>query len=103
MTQNTVTKIAGIIVCLIGIGVRYADYLVFSAIGALCGYLASMVGIYSDRARDPRGPAVSICYRAKGRGTVCAGTDAEYAIALSLGQLPKLAFDHDKMIDDYRR
>ena len=65
--------------------------------------IEGLVGIYSDRARDPRGHAVSICYRAKGRGIVCSGSDAECAIVVSLGQLPKLAFDHDKMIDDYRR
>lgn len=48
MTNNVVTKIAGIIICLIGIAVWYVDYLVFSAIGALCGYLSSVVGITGE-------------------------------------------------------
>ena len=48
MIQNMIKKVAGIIICLIGIGVWYADYLVFSAIGALCGYLASLVGITGE-------------------------------------------------------
>ena len=45
MIQSMIKKVAGIIICLIGIGVWYADYLVFRAIGAICGYLASLVGI----------------------------------------------------------
>ena len=43
-----ITKVAGILICVIGIGVWYADYLVFRAIGALCGYLASLVGITGE-------------------------------------------------------
>ena len=62
--------------------------------------IVKLVGIYSDRARDPRGHAVSICYLATGHGTVCSGSDAEYALSVSLEQLPKLAFDHDKMVAD---
>lgn len=62
-----------------------------------------LVGIYSDRARDPRGHAVSICYLATGHGTLCAGDDAEYAVSLPQDKIPKLAFDHDQMITDYRR
>ena len=46
--ENIVSKIVGIISCLIGIAVGYADYLVFSAIGALCGHLASLVGITGE-------------------------------------------------------
>jgi 8-oxo-dGTP diphosphatase len=62
-----------------------------------------LVGIYSDRARDPRGHAVSICYLATGHGTLCAGDDAEYAVSLPQDKIPELAFDHDQMITDYRR
>ena len=43
-----ITKVAGILICVIGIGVWYADYLVFRAIGALCGHLASLVGITGE-------------------------------------------------------
>ena len=65
--------------------------------------IEGLVGIYSDRARDPRGHAVSICYYAKGHGTLCAGDDAASATTTFIGSVPHLAFDHDNMIDDYRR
>ena len=53
MNKNTVTdiivdivaKVIGILICVIGIGIWYADYLVFRAIGAICEYLASWIGI----------------------------------------------------------
>lgn len=45
MTNNIATKIAGIIICLIGIAVWCGDYLVFSAIGALCKYIAMAADI----------------------------------------------------------
>ena len=53
MNKDTVTdiivdiiaKVIGIMICAVGVGVWYADYLVFSAIGAICGYLSSSIGI----------------------------------------------------------
>ena len=43
-----IAKITGTVLCLIGIGVWYTDYLVFSAIGALCKHLALLVGITGE-------------------------------------------------------
>lgn len=64
--------------------------------------IKGLVGIYSDRARDPRGHTVSICYVAEGHGNLCAGSDAEWAVMFRPNELPKLAFDHDQMVDDSR-
>jgi 8-oxo-dGTP diphosphatase len=62
--------------------------------------LLGLVGIYSDPARDPRGHVVSVCYLAKGRGTLASGSDARSAEVFPLDKLPPLAFDHEKMIRD---
>ena len=45
---DIISKVIGILICAVGVGVWYADYLVFKAIGALCGYLASLVGITGE-------------------------------------------------------
>lgn len=62
--------------------------------------IKKLVGVYSDRERDPRGHAVSICFLAIGAGKLCAGSDAEAAGLFEADHLPKLAFDHDKMVTD---
>jgi hypothetical protein len=43
--MEILSKIIGMIVCAIGIGVWYIDYIVFTAIGALTAWIASAVGI----------------------------------------------------------
>ena len=62
--------------------------------------IVRLVGVYSDPARDPRGHTVSACYLASGSGTLCAGTDAYDAELFDLGRIPKLAFDHIRMVSD---
>jgi 8-oxo-dGTP diphosphatase len=62
--------------------------------------LLGLVGVYSDPARDPRGHVVSICYLARGRGTLASGSDARSAEVFPIDKLPPLAFDHEKMIRD---
>lgn len=62
--------------------------------------IVRLVGVYSDRARDPRGHAVSICYLADGSGTLQAGSDAACAELFDQDRLPELAFDHDRMVLD---
>ena len=59
-----------------------------------------MVGTYSDPTRDPRGHSVSICYLAEGAGTLQAGDDAASAELFEFAMIPKLAFDHNKMVID---
>jgi 8-oxo-dGTP diphosphatase len=59
-----------------------------------------LVGVYSDPGRDPRGHVVSICYLAEGQGELRSGSDARSADVFPLDGLPKLAFDHARMISD---
>ncbi|MBE8539127.1 NUDIX domain-containing protein [Geoglobus acetivorans] len=60
-----------------------------------------LVGVYSDPDRDPRGHFVSICFltRVVG-GELKAGSDAREVKIFKLNELPELAFDHSKMIED---
>ena len=63
-----------------------------------------LFGVYSDPDRDPRGHTVSIVYVLKRRGgTLRGGDDAEDARFFPLDELPELAFDHDKILSDFRR
>ncbi len=59
-----------------------------------------LLGVYSDPTRDPRGHTVSICYLAIGRGKLKAGSDAKGAMLFGLNEIPRLAFDHNKIIED---
>jgi 8-oxo-dGTP diphosphatase len=60
------------------------------------------IGAYGDPGRDPRGHTVSIAFGAvTGRRTQPAGgDDAAAAGWFALGRLPKLAFDHRRIIRD---
>ncbi|NOZ52663.1 MAG: NUDIX hydrolase [Gammaproteobacteria bacterium] len=64
--------------------------------------LKTLLGVYSDPARDQRGHTVSVVYIAEATDKPCAADDAA---ALQLvdpaGLLPKLAFDHPRIISDY--
>ncbi len=62
--------------------------------------ITELVGIYSDPTRDPRRHTVSTCYLASGSGTLSAGSDAADAGLFDPDQIPKLAFDHGRMISD---
>ncbi len=57
-------------------------------------------GVYSDPSRDPRGHTVSICYIAKGSGILKAGSDAKDTGLFDLNEIPELAFDHNKIIEN---
>ncbi len=60
-----------------------------------------LVGVYSDPNRDPRGHFVSVCFIAVPKGgTLKADSDAKEVALFELSRIPKLAFDHNKMIDD---
>ncbi len=61
----------------------------------------SLVGVYSDPNRDPRGHFVSVCYVLLPRGgELRAGSDAREVALFDIASLPALAFDHEKMIKD---
>ena len=42
--MNLITKIAGIIIIGIGLGIFYIDYIIFTAIGALSLWIATLIG-----------------------------------------------------------
>ncbi len=67
----------------------------------LKGKIHKLVGVYSDPNRDPRGHYVSICFIVLPiGGELKAGSDAKEIGLFSIDSLPKLAFDHEKMIRD---
>ncbi len=62
--------------------------------------LLGLVSVYSDPGRDPRGHVVSAAYLCRGMGELVSGSDARSAEVFPLTKLPRLAFDHDKIIRD---
>ncbi len=65
--------------------------------------IIKLLGVYSDPKRDPRGHTVSLCFIARGKGNLRAGSDAEDIALFNLNQLPELAFDHNKIIEDAKK
>ncbi|MEM3049937.1 MAG: NUDIX hydrolase, partial [Thermoplasmata archaeon] len=64
--------------------------------------IVDLVGIYSAPDRDPRGHVVTAVYHLQPvSGTARAGDDAEGAEWVPLDRLPKLAFDHGRIIQDF--
>jgi len=65
--------------------------------------IKKLVGVYSDPKRDPRG-TVSVAFIAKALSKEAkGGDDAEEAKWFKLSEIPPLAFDHAKIINDARR
>ena len=62
--------------------------------------IIKLTGVYSDPLRDPRGHTVTVCYLAKGRGKLKAGSDAKDIGRFGLSEIPELAFDHNKIIEN---
>jgi len=62
----------------------------------------TLLGVYDDPGRDPRGPTVSIVQLMRTDGELAAhgADDAADARWFSLEQLPPLAFDHAQVIAD---
>ncbi|WP_019625702.1 NUDIX hydrolase [Thioalkalivibrio sp. ALJT] len=66
--------------------------------------LETLLGVYSDPGRDPRGHTVSAVYIARGQGQARAADDAADCAWLAPddpGQV--LVFDHRRILDDYLR
>jgi 8-oxo-dGTP diphosphatase len=63
--------------------------------------LGTLLGVYSDPARDPRGHSVAIVYVATATGEPVAGDDAAAVIVTAPEQAPPLIFDHGKILADY--
>lgn len=65
--------------------------------------LSILLGVYSAPDRDPRHHTMSVVYvaRADGQQPV-AGSDAAGVGEFRLSELPDLAFDHARILDDFR-
>lgn len=65
--------------------------------------LTSLLGVYSDPARDPRQHTLSVVYTAQAAdlAALCAGDDAKTARFFPLTALPALAFDHSRILEDF--
>ncbi|MEN6472905.1 MAG: NUDIX hydrolase [Syntrophaceae bacterium] len=63
----------------------------------------TLLGVYSDPARDPRGHTISTVFTAQGFGELKGQDDAAEAAVFTLDNLPEpLAFDHARILADYR-
>jgi 8-oxo-dGTP diphosphatase len=62
--------------------------------------IVRLLGVYSDPKRDPRGHTVSVCFIAEGHGDLKAGDDAGDVGLFDIYNMPELAFDHKKIIED---
>jgi 8-oxo-dGTP diphosphatase len=62
------------------------------------------VGVYSEPTRDSRGHTVSVAYALDVvGGTLTAGSDAAVVVLLDMEQLPAMAFDHAKIVADWKK
>jgi 8-oxo-dGTP diphosphatase len=70
----------------------------------LDGELVELFHVYSNPARDPRGPTLGVVFIGRARGTPAGADDAAEARVFPLDALPApLAFDHALILADYRR
>lgn len=66
--------------------------------------LKTLLGVYSDPKRDPRGHTVSIVYVAEGHGKPAAKDDAAHLGVFKQNEIPEtMAFDHREILEDYFR
>ena len=65
--------------------------------------LKSLLGVYSEPGRDPRGHTISVVYVGEARGEPRAGDDAARILVVAPGSPPPLAFDHARILQDYLR
>lgn len=66
--------------------------------------IKNIFGVYSDPERDPRGHTVTIVYCLDViAGKIKPGSDAKNVKLFSLDNLPELAFDHQKILEDFKK
>ena len=65
--------------------------------------LTALLGVYSDPARDPRGHTCSVVFLGEAWGQASAGDDAANAGIFDPAEPPPLAFDHQRIIEDFLR
>ena len=63
--------------------------------------LISLLGVYSDPDRNPSKHTISTCFIATTKQEELGGDDEGEQFCVSINEIPALAFDHDKMIEDY--
>jgi len=56
---------------------------------------------YSDPARDPRNHVITTVFIAEASGVLKAGDDAADVQVFDVDKVPKLAFDHSRILMDY--
>ncbi|MBU4075417.1 MAG: NUDIX hydrolase [Euryarchaeota archaeon] len=64
--------------------------------------IIKLLGVYSEPSRDPRGHTVSVIFLAVGKGNLKAGSDASDTGLFGMNDIPELAFDHKKIIENAR-
>lgn len=64
--------------------------------------LQCLLGVYSQPDRDPRGHTASVVFVAEARGAPRAADDARHAALFDPADPPPLAFDHARILADYR-
>jgi 8-oxo-dGTP diphosphatase len=64
--------------------------------------LKLLLGVYSDPARDFRGHTASAVYVAEAQGEPRAADDASHLALYDPDETPQLAFDHERIMKDYR-
>lgn len=63
--------------------------------------IRSLIGVYSDPHRDPRGHTVTVAYlMSRVGGVLNAGDDASNVKFFKVNELPELAFDHQVIVKD---
>ncbi len=67
--------------------------------------IKSLLGVYSDPARDERFHTVSVAYVCKAHGIPKAADDAKEAVVVKLEDLDtkRLVFDHGEIVKDYMK
>ncbi len=65
--------------------------------------LKALLGVYSAPDRDPRGHTVSAVFVAVATGEPRADDDAKHLALFDPASPPQLAFDHARILADYRR
>lgn len=64
--------------------------------------IKTLLGVYSDPTRDPRGHTASVVFELEVTGgKLQGGDDATEACLFDIDKIPELAFDHAKIISDY--
>jgi ADP-ribose pyrophosphatase YjhB (NUDIX family) len=58
---------------------------------------------YSEPKRDPRIHTISTVFICKASGKIRGGSDAKKAQLFPLIKIPRLAFDHDKILNDLKK